>query len=295
MIIDVHTHIPTHRDSVPIRENITDSTIGSGATINVTGSVNDYLESMKNIDRAIVFGVARQPGRDEPPILDWRQGWPEDFNQNDIVHEVCRSSPEKLIPFMSLHPEEVDIDLEYDRAVGDLGCRGIKMSATYQVFDPVGEDAFRLYARLENDGLPVMFHQGTSPLPYAPLSYSHPFSTDQIATAFPHLRMILAHMGHPWHADCMTVVRKHPNVWADISGQMLRPWSAWNGLRLFHECGVTEKLLLGSDWPITEPDQVINHLRGLGKFSSDHDLPPVPEDDIEAIITRDSLDILGLD
>ena len=88
MIIDVHTHIPTHRDSVPIRENITDSTIGSGAAINVTGSVNDYLESMKNIDRAIVFGVARQPGRDEPPILDWRQGWPEDFNQNDPFYRL---------------------------------------------------------------------------------------------------------------------------------------------------------------------------------------------------------------
>ena len=158
MIVDVHTHVPTHRESVPAGDRLTDETIGSGVAINVTGSVADYLKAMAPVDRVIVFGVARQPGREEPPLLDWRQGWPEDFNQNDIAYEVSRAAPEKLIPYMSLHPGQADVDSEYDRAVGDLGCRGIKMSATYQVFDPIGEEAFRLYARLESDGLPVMFH-----------------------------------------------------------------------------------------------------------------------------------------
>ena len=277
MIIDVHTHIPTHSGAVPPEERKVDATIGSGVPISITGSVADYLEAMAVVDKAIVFGVARRPGQDEPPVLDWRQGWPQDANQNDIVAEVVKRAPGKLIPFMSLHPMQPDVNDEYDRGVGDLGCRGVKLSATYQVFDPVGEDAFRLYARLEQDGLPVIFHQGTSPVWDAPLMYSHPLVTDQIAIAFPKLKMVLAHLGHPWHADCLTVVRKHPNVWADISAQFLRPWSSWNGLRLFYEWGVTGKVLLGSDWPIGSPQDTIDHLRGLSRFAKDHHLPEIPE------------------
>jgi len=295
MIVDVHTHLPTHRGPVPPGERVTDPAIGFGTAINLTGSVADYLQAMAPVEKAIVFGIAREPGREEPPIIDWRQGWPAEYNQNDIVCEVASAAPDKLIPFMSLHPAQPDVDDEYDRAKSDLGCRGMKLGATYQVFDPTGDQAFHLYARLENDGLPVMFHQGTSPLPHAPLIYSHPLATDRIATAFPGLKMVLAHIGHPWHGDCLAVVRKHPNIWADVSGQMLRPWTAWTGLRLCHEWGVTSKLLLGSDWPITEPQGVIGHLRGLGGFAAAHDLPRIPEAEIEGIISRDSLEILGLD
>ena len=294
MIVDVHTHVPTHRGPVPPDERVTDTTVGFESPINLTGSVTDYMEAMAPVDRAIVFGIAREPGRAEPPLMDWRQGWPAGYNQNDIASEVAASDPDKFIPFMSLHPGQPDVDDEYDRAKTDLGCRGMKLGATYQVFGPTGAEAFHLYARLEKDRLPVMFHQGTSPLPYAPLSYSHPSATDRIATEFPNLTMVLAHIGHPWHGDCLAVVRKHPNVWADVSGLMLRPWSAWTGLRLCHEWGVTGKLLLGSDWPITEPKGVIGHLRGLGEFSAAHGLPGIPEDEIEGIIARDSLDILGL-
>ncbi len=292
MIIDVHTHIPTHRDRVPAEDLLADRLIGSD--ISLTGSVEDYLAAMEPVDRAIVFGIAPRPDNPEPPIMDWRQGWPEGMNQNDIAAEVAGRAPDKLIPFMSLHPMQADVDDEYDRSVGDLGCRGIKLSLSYQNVDPLGEEAFRLFARLENDRLPVVFHQGASVSADARLSYAHPLLIDQVALAFPRLKVVLAHMAHPWHADCITVVRKHPNVWADISAQPFRPWLFWNGMRLFHEFAVTDKILLGSDWPIRSPRETIDGMRDLAKFASDHHLPPVPDAEIEAIINRDSLEILGL-
>ena len=119
---------------------------------------------------------------------------------------------------MSLHPEQPDLDDEYDRAVGDLGCRGIKLSLSYQVVDPVGEAAFHLFARLEEDGLPAVFHQGASIASDARLTYAHPLAMDQVAIAFPRLKIVLAHVAHPWYEDCVTVVRKHPNVWTEVSG-----------------------------------------------------------------------------
>ena len=52
---------------------------------------------------------------------------------------------------------------------------------------------------------------------------------------------------NPWQIDCIAVIRKHPNVWADISAIHYRPWSYYNCLRLATEWSVMHKLLFGSD------------------------------------------------
>ena len=117
MKVDVHTHIPTHRDDVPAQEVRSDPLIGRGASL--TGSLPEYTDAISVMDRAIVFGIAARPGSPEPPVLDWRAGWPGHLNQNDIAAEVAATDPDRLVPFMSLHPEQPDLDDEYDRAVGD--------------------------------------------------------------------------------------------------------------------------------------------------------------------------------
>ena len=291
MIVDVHTHMPTHPDTVPDSEQQTDTTMRSGETVRLTNSIDDYLQAMAPVDKAFILPIAPRP---ENADSDRRQipGWPESMNVNDVSVEVARRLPDKLIPFMSLHPLDPQVDAEYDRAVGDLGCKGIKMYPTQ--FDPESEEAFRLFARLEHDGLPIVFHQGTNPNRDASLMHAHPSVMDRIAMAFPRLKIVMAHLGHPWHTDCLAVVRKHVNVWADVSGQFYRPWSFWNGMRLFHEWGVTQKILFGSDWPLTDPQDNIDALRNLNKYAADHYLPGIPEEEIEGIVNRDTLGLLGL-
>ena len=296
MIIDVHTHPPSHRDEVPENERKINYSMrsGSGTPLSLTNSVAEYFQAMEVVEKAILFPIAPSPAKPSWSLLDI-SGWPEGMNHNDIAAEVASRAPDKIIPFMSVHPLDPGANEEYDRAVGDLGCKGIKLAPPYQFFDPTGEEPFKLYARLVRDGLPIVFHQGTSPVWDAPLMYGHPLLMDRIAMAFPELKIVMAHLGHPWHTDTINVVRKHANVWADVSAQCLRPWSFWNAMRLFHEWGVMHKVLLGSDWPITTPRETIDGLRGLGRFARDHHLPGVPEEEIEGIINRDALDILGLE
>ena len=196
---------------------------------------------------------------------------------------------------MSLHPEQRDIDAEYDRAVGELGCRGVKLALSYQAVDPMSDAAFSLFDRLQSDGLPIVFHNGMSASPDAVLRYAHPLAMDEVAIAFPRLKMILAHTSHPWYEDCMTVVRKHPNVWTDISGMPSRPWMAWRAMRVFHEFSATHKMLFGSDWALWTPQETMDGLRAIPRFAKEHNLPPIPEDEIEAIINRNSLELLGLE
>ncbi len=294
MIVDVHTHLPSHPDSVPDDEMMTESTMRSGETVQLTNSIDDYYKDMEPVDKTFIFGIAPRPWRPNERVLR-TGGWDSSLNHNDIAALTAQRNPDKCVPFMSLHPLDPNVNEEYDRCVGELGCKGIKLGPNYQDFDPTSPEAFRLYARLEHDGIPIIFHQGTSPMQEAPLTYAHPLTTEKVALAFPKLNMVLAHLAHPWQVDCLSVVRKHPNVWADVSAQFYRPWSFWEGMRKFHEWGATDKILFASDWPVTRPQDNIDALRGLNRFAADHHLPGIPEDEIEGIINRDALDALGVE
>ena len=293
MIVDVHSHNPTHEHDVPPEDVATNPLIGTG--VKLAGSLSEYVAAMETVDKALVFGIAPRPGGDKNPLTDWYAGWDDGLNQNDIAARVAAVNPDKYIPFMSLHPDQPNIDEEYDRAVGELGCKGIKLALSYQAVDPMSDSAFRLFDRLQSDELPIVFHSGMSASPDAVLRYAHPLAMDEVAIAFPRLKMILAHTSHPWYEDCMSVVRKHPNVWTDISGMPSRPWMAWRAMRVFHEFSATHKMLFGSDWVLWTPQETMDGLRAIPRFAKEHNLPPVPEDEIEAIINRNSLELLGLE
>lgn len=119
-VVDVHTHLPSHRDHVPPEEVRTESTMRSGQVVQLTNTIQDYLDAMKPVDKTFIFGIAKRPWRLGASVLDER-GWPEEMNQNDIAAETAKADPAKIIPGMSLHPLAPDVDDEYDRSVGDLG------------------------------------------------------------------------------------------------------------------------------------------------------------------------------
>lgn len=129
----------------------------------------------------------------------------------------------------------------------------------------------------------------------APLEYDSPMLFDKVARQFPDLSIILAHMGHPWGKDAITLIRKHPNVYANVAGLHDRPWQMYNFLRLAAEWGVLDKLLFGSDYPINSPSNTIAGLKRVNEILQGTNFPRVPEDEVNAIIHRDSLKILSLE
>ena len=256
------------------------------------------MEAMQAVDRAVVFNIAGAPEGDPFPA-----GLPEDGivqreqarEVNDATAAIVRAYPGKLIGFMSVHPRDPHLLEEMDRAVGDLGLRGIKLGPNYQNFDPLGDEASVLFARAQELGLPILLHQGTSPVQFADLDWAHPRHLDRVATRFPKLRLILAHFAHPWQVDALAVIRKHPNVWADISALHYRPWSYWTSLRLATEWAVLHKLLFGSDFPVATPQETIDAIPHINDLLEGTALPRVPVDELMQVVHRDALDILGLD
>src|SRR5512140_2751267 len=122
-----------------------------------------------------------------------------------------------------------------------------------------------------------MFHAGTTYNRQAPLAFSRPWLWDEVAIKFPGLRMVLAHLGHPFCEECLVVIRKHPNLFADISALYYRPWQFYNALIAAQEYRVSHKILFGSDYPFTTPSDSIQGLRNVNGVIGNSTLPRVSD------------------
>lgn len=287
MIVDVHCHTPTHTHEVPEADHRSYTAWRTDRDVVTSNTWGDFAAATEAADVAIVFNIAADRPLDSTG-LDYRR---EDANT--ATASCVADDPGKRIGFASVNPAHPGFLDELERA-RELGLVGLKLGANYQEFEPLGDSAMELYGYCEREGLPILFHQGASPIRHAPLRYTHPLVTDEIAIAFPELRIVMAHMGHPWARETVVTVRKHPHVYADVSSIYLRPWVCYESLLFAMEWGATGKLLLGSDFPIANTAEAIAGLRRVNDIVAGTAMPKIPDDVIESIIHADALTALGL-
>jgi predicted TIM-barrel fold metal-dependent hydrolase len=280
MIVDVHTHVwerPAHLSDAFIE----DAKAAAGAAYKpIEVDLDEHWKAMEPVDRAIVLGFrARHVGVLVP---------------NEYVAEYVGRHPEKLIGFCSVDPHDADAVEQLDDAVKRLGLRGLKVGPIYQDVHPQDERFLALMARAEALGVPVLIHQGTTFCSNVSLELANPILLQPIALKFPKLRMLIAHMGHPWIAETLVLIRKHQHFYSDISALYYRPWQFYNALVMAMEYGVLDKLLFGTDYPFTTPASTLAALKKVNDMAAGTNMPRIPEAKIEAMIHRDSLPLLGL-
>lgn len=287
MIVDVHAHTPTHRDTVPDAERRVYEHWRTDRPVTTTNSWADYDAAMSAADVTIAFNIAV----DDPEPMTGLPYPPE--RTNDATAEFVAAAPDRRIGFFSVNPTRPGALEEADRS-RQLGLVGVKLGPNYQDFDPLCPEALEFYRYCERHGLPILFHSGASPMRHAPLRYTYPLVTDEVALRFPELRIVMAHMGHPWGTETVVTIRKHPHVYADVSSIYLRPWVCYQSLLAATEWGATGKLLLGSDFPIANSGEAIAGLRRVNDIVAGTGLPRIPDEAIEGIVHADALGALGL-
>ena len=213
---------------------------------------------------------------------------------NDRIAATVKRWPEKLIPFGSVNPLFADALDEFKRAVEVLGVKGFKLSPIYQGFHPMDPRVVRIYSQAQEWGIPLIFHTATAQAANIPLKWADPILFDDVAHAFPEMKIIMAHLGHPWQKECFVMARKHPNVYLELSGNFYRKWHFYQALLFAAEWGQTYKIMFGSDWPITTPRETIEGLNNVNQFAK-AGLPEIPQAVIDRIIYRDSLALLGIE
>ena len=281
MIIDVHSHAwsyPAHFSEDFRRQAIR---ARAGREIDLTVCYEDYKRKATGDVRTIVFG-----GKAKLSGL-----WIDDR----FVADYVSAHSDELIGFMSLDPTQKDWEEEMRFGREELKMRGIKLLPMYAGFRPDDPTLDPLWAYANEHRLPVLLHTGTTFIAQAPLECTLPRHLDRVAIRFPKLKIIMAHLGHPYEGECIAMIRKHPNLYADISALHYRPFQLYQSLMLVQEYGVWEKILFGADFPFTNVDDTIDGLRTLNQMVEGTALPRLNEDQIESMIHRDSLALLGLE
>ena len=260
---------------------IADARITAGnPALEIAVDLDAHWAAMAPVDRAIVLGFrASHVGVLVP---------------NEYVADYVSGHPEKLIGFCSVDPLDDDAEEQFRDAVTNLGLRGLKVAPIYQNVHPQDPRFVRLMRAAVDLDVPVLIHQGTTFCENVSLEFANPVLLQPLALQFPGLRMVIAHLGHPWIAETLVLIRKHRHLYSDISALYYRPWQFYNALVLASEYGVLDKLLFGTDYPFTTPAATIDALRRVNDMAAGTRLPTIPMEKIEAMIGRDALPLLGL-
>lgn len=242
MITDCHIHIqPMEMFKPAALEVMKDKRAQFDQILEYCRSPKAFLKYLDStgIERAVLISYVA------PEII----GFSRDINE--FVTGYCRENPRRLIACGSVNPRHstnVAADVEH---ILKLGIRLIKVHPPHQLLYPneylsgcKGLEA--LYRTAEANGVPVMIHTGTSVFPGARNKYGDPIYVDDVAIDFPELKILLAHGGRPlWMDTAFFLVRRHPNVFLDISG--IPPKLLLQYFPRLEQ--IARKTLFGTDWP----------------------------------------------
>ena len=260
----------------------------------VCGCVGHYADSIERY-----FGSRPQPHSVEELVelyerldlvgvlLGWDAGGKE-LDNADIAR-ICKDSDGRFVGFGSVDPNREDALERLARFPG-LGLTGLKLHPTMQAFDP-GDDRFLPFFDAAAElGLVLLTHAGTSGLGAGEpggqglrIDLARPILLDRIAARHPRMRIVLAHVGWPWHLEAVAMALHKSNVYLDISGWKYRYLP--EEVRREIPRRLRGQFCFGTDFPMFSPEACLTELNRL----------ELPEDVKQAVLHDNAAALLSPD
>lgn len=281
MIIDVHTHLwPANYTTNFLIEyfkarKIWDESLSILSTVGLLKVMDS-----NNIKLSIVSGVA----------LDASMSNDELDKVNIYVSNEVKNADGRLVGFCTVNPfggkKSMDI---LKKGIEVLEHRGLKLHPSFQQFYPNDKKCYPLYEKMQEYGLPVLFHTGSIGVtPFRDI-YSYPTYLDDVACDFPKLVIILGHAGKIWHDEVVMLMRKHKNLYADISTNLGRAEEfksiplAWFLYRAKIWTGNFDRVLFGSDYPFYLQDETLESLEEARDYLNEENKNFMTDEEIKKI------------
>lgn len=201
-----------------------------------------FLQRMdeENVERACLINYVA------PDVMGFTPG------VNPWIHKYAKADRSRLVPFGGIHPGYVkNAKKEVEELLSKYEVGGVKVHPPHSLYYPndyqLGKGALKvLYERCEAEGVPVMFHTGTSIFPGARNKYGDPIHLDDVLVDYPKLKVVMAHGGRPmWMQTALFLLRRRDRVWMDLSS--IPPKKLLEYFPRLED--LSDRVLFGSDWP----------------------------------------------
>ena len=309
MLIDVHTHYWIRKEGYSSKwmkhidpefaDMLMKHRIGSGEEKSELMPItwDSWIEQLREngIDKAVVLPEDRT------------RVWNTKV-KNEAVAELVNDYPDLFIGFASTDPinqwgqfkgECLD---EIDKAINELGLKGVKLYPSYGCYYPNDKKLYPLYAKIVELDVPLVFHQGASGghQARAPEKYTPVILLDEVLEDFPGLRVSVAHLAYPRCEElfCMINHQQSPTeLYSDISALCHRPfWLTWQ-LVIAKEYGVMDKIMFGTDGPgrCRPTQKYLEFIRtGLNRTAENSGWPTFTQEEIDGILGDNAARFLRL-
>lgn len=242
-VFDAHIHVgPNDQLKDAARQALLGGREDLDLVERVGRSADELLKAMDEggIDRAVLITSV------SPEVMGLTE------QVNPWIAEYVKGHRDRLVPVGGIHPRHTgDVTVEMRRLLDHYRLGAIKIhpphmelaANAYRAECPLLAEVYRLAGEAKR---PVLIHTGTSVFPGARNVYADPMPCDDVAVDFPGTTFVLCHAGRPlWYETAMFLVRRHPNVWLDISG--IPPKKLLHALPRLPD--VADRVLWGTDWP----------------------------------------------
>lgn len=275
--VDVHTHLGQH--GVHVHPPLATDELRAWGKVSWDVTAEEHLEATAAAESSIVLAFDAEPVGVVVP--------------NEFVAQTVQGH-DNLIGFASVNPNRPRATQLLVDAIENLGLRGLKLGPTYQHFHAHDKASLELLEVADHYRIPVIWHQGTTFTSSAIGEVSRPLDLDLVARRFPDLPMWIAHFGHPWMEEAISVARRHEHFYLDTSAMDSRPWQLAQALACAHEYRVMDRILFGSDYPFSSAERTVAGLHAAVELCSSLGIAPLGHEDVDRIRYRDSLTLLGL-
>ena len=289
VIIDSHTHIwgLEHLPQEWIRDLRSKGFLNYDR-IEVEQLIGDMDEA--GVDKAIVLAH------------ELEHKWSHSQPMNKFIAEIVNNNPDRLIGFAGAAPVNKYGRLnrrsleDFEKSVVEMGLKGLKLLPIYDHYKPNDQKVYPFYEKAVELKIPVLLHQAATLTTNTPMEYGKPIHLDDPVQDFPELKFIVAHLGYPWTEELLVLMRKLPNLYADISASVLyRPSIlAWN-LAMAKEYKVIDRILFGTDYPVAKQKQYIDWVRNkYNQIAEKNAYPTLHLQEIEKILGGNAMRLLDI-
>ena len=181
--------------------------------------------------------------------------------RNDEVAGLAARSKDRLVPFAGVDPNSgKDAVRELKRAATALGMKGLKVhGSANSVFLNDRRLMYPIYDYCQENGLPILFHTGTTGLGDCEIRYSKTELLDEVCQSFPDLKVVIAHFGWPWPEVALAIALRNPNVFIDVSGW--KPRYVPPGVLPYLNGILQDRFLFGTDYPMLRQKEWMDDFR----------------------------------